>query len=169
MLGFRYSESRRTAAPTGTQNMRGSSNRVAALTVWVVALSVAIAVVGSSTVLFPGPDIGDRPTSPSSRELVARIVAPFFNPSPAQEREAAPAAAVESPAPVVTAPVPLVAIPAGLAAERPVRSRPNRGTTNPRSDQSPPGARADKGKGKTKDGANARGNGKADKRPHGKA
>src|ERR687891_288612 len=133
--------------------MRGSSNRVAALTVWVVALSVAIAVVGSSTLLFPGPDIGDRPTPPSGRDIVARFVAPFFAPPPAQEREAAPAPAVEAPAPAVTAPLPLVAIPAGLAAERPVRSRPDGGTTaRPRSDQSPPGARADNGKGKRKDG-----------------
>ena len=147
--------------------MRGSSNRVAALTVWVVALSVAIAVVGSSTLLFPGPDIGDRPTPPSGRDIVARFVAPFFAPPPAQEREAAPAPAVEAPAPAVTAPLPLVAIPAGLAAERPVRSR---GTTvRPSSDQSPLGARADKGKGKTKHGANARGKVKADKPPHGNA
>src|SRR5918996_2526489 len=142
--------------------MRGSSNRVAALTVWVVALSVAIAVVGSSTLLFPGPDIGDRRTAPSGRDLVARIVAPFFAPPPAQEREAAPAPAVEAPAPAVTAPFPLVAIPAGLAAERPVRSRPGGGTTaRPGSDQRAPGARADRG--------NARGKVKADKRPHGKA
>ena len=149
--------------------MRGSSNRVAALTVWVVALSVAIAVVGSSTLLFPGPDIGDRPTPPSGRDIVARFVAPFFAPPPAQKREAA-APAVEAPAPAVTAPLPLVAIPAGLAAERPVRSRPDGGTTaRPRSDQSPPGSRADNGKGKRKDGANARGKDKADKRPHGKA
>jgi hypothetical protein len=78
-----------------------SNNRVAALTFWVVAVSVAIAVLGSSRFLFPGPDIGGAPSTSPGRQIVARVVAPVFGPA-AVRREATPPPA---PAPAETAPV----------------------------------------------------------------
>jgi hypothetical protein len=162
--------------------MRGSSNRLAPLTFWVVALSVAIAVVGSSTLLFPGPDIGERPTAPSGRDIVARVVAPVFGASPAQEGGTSPAPAAEAPAAGLAAGAPLVTIRAGVTVERPVRTRPDGGTNaRPDRDSKHPGSRADHGKGKGNDKAKhkskheskgkAKGAGKdkADKPPHGKA
>jgi hypothetical protein len=131
--------------------MNGSSHsKLAPLTFWVVALSVAIAVMGSSTLLFPGPDIGEGPASPSGRDIVARVVAPVFGPAPARERDRtgseAPSAAA---APVAVAPAPLVAIPASKSAERPARVG-RRATVRPRGDTGQPSAREDATKGGAK-------------------
>ena len=147
--------------------MRGPSNRLVALTLGVVASSVAIAVVGSSTLLFPGPDIGDRPAQPSARDFVDRVIAPVFGPSPARERGETPAPPVE--APVSIAPdVPLVFIPASVTTERPARSRPGGvATGRPRTDGRPPAGRTDDGGGKAKGKGKA--NAKADKPSRGQA
>ena len=93
-----------------------STSRLAPLTFWVVGLSVAIAVVGSSTFLFPGPDIGERPAAPSGRDVVARIVAPLFGPSPARERDRSASPAPAAPAAIAAAVVaaPLVSIPTAV-------------------------------------------------------
>jgi hypothetical protein len=150
--------------------MRGSSNtRLAPLAFWAAAVSVAIAAVGSSTLLFPGPDIGEPPSTPVGRDIVDRVVTPVFGPSPARER-----ASESSPeAPVPTASVPattLVTIPTGVTQERPARSREGGVTTRrPGGDESP-AARDDDGKGKSK----AKGKGKLAKAskgepPYGKA
>lgn len=136
-----------------------STSRLAPLTFWVVGLSVAIAVVGSSTFLFPGPDIGERPAAPSGRDVVARIVAPLFGPSPARERDrsASPApAAPEAIAATVVAAPPLVSIPTAVTNERPVRGRDQ--VSRPRRGDSPPAAREDGARGHGK----AKGHGKQD-------
>lgn len=130
-----------------------STSRLAPLTFWVVGLSVAIAVVGSSTFLFPGPDIGERPAAPSARDVVARVVAPFFGPSPARERDRSASPATSAPAAVpatVVAAAPLVSIPAAVTNERPVRGRDQ--VSSRRRGDSPPAAREDgaKGHGKAK-------------------
>jgi hypothetical protein len=143
-----------------------STSRLAPLTFWVVGLSVAIAVVGSSTLLFPGPDIGDRPAAPSGRDVVARVVAPLFGPSPARDGDRsvspAPAAPAAVPATLV-ADAALVSIPAAVANERPVRggdqvSRPRRG-------DGPPATREEgkKGKGHAKGVSKHEGKAKAGK------
>lgn len=130
-----------------------STSRLAPLTFWVVGLSVAIAVVGSSTLLFPGPDIGEPPAAPSGRDVVARIVAPLFGPSAVRERDGSgpPAAAAPAaiPATVVAAPA-LVSIPIAVTNERPGRGRDQ--VARPRRGDSPPAAREDgaKGHGKAK-------------------
>jgi hypothetical protein len=141
-----------------------STSRLAPLTFWVVGLSVAIAVVGSSTFLFPGPDIGEAPAAPSARDVVARVVAPLFGPSPGErDRSASPAPAAPAaiPATVVAAP-PLVSIPTAVTNERPVRrgdqvSRPRRG-------DSPSAAREDRARGHGK----AKGHGKSVSKQEGK-
>jgi hypothetical protein len=149
--------------------MKGSSNRLVPLTFGVVALSVAIAVVGSSTLLFPGPDIGDRPAQPSARDFVDRVIAPVFALSPARERGETPAPPVEAPAGIAPE-VPLVSIPASVTTERPVRGRPDGGATaRPRSDGRPPSGRADDGGGKAKGKGKAKTKAKADKAPGGQA
>lgn len=103
--------------------MRGSSNtRLAPLTFWIAAFSVAIAVVGSSTLLFPGPDIGTAPSIPAGRDIVARIIAPVFQPSPARERGSPSASEAPESSPIVIIPDALpVTIPTGVSTERPTR------------------------------------------------
>jgi hypothetical protein len=135
-----------------------STSRLAPLTFWVVGLSVAIAVVGSSTLLFPGPDIGERPAVPSGRDVVARVVAPLFGPSPAQERDrsASPAAPAAVPATVV-AEAPLVSIPAAVTNERP---RGGDQVSRPRGGDRPPAARDDGAKGNGKAKGHGKGVGK---------
>ena len=88
--------------------MGSSSNRLAALTFWIVAASVAIAVLGSSTLLFPGPDIGGRAATPPGRDIVARVVAPLFAPPPVREERPPPPPAEPQPVPAGTAPSPVV-------------------------------------------------------------
>jgi hypothetical protein len=136
-----------------------STSRLAPLTFWVVGLSVAIAVVGSSTFLFPGPDIGERPAAPSGRDVVARIVAPLFGPSPARERDRSASPAPAAPAAIaatVAAAPPLVSIPTAVTNERPVRGRDQ--VSKPRRGDSPPAAREDGATGHGK----AKGHGKQD-------
>ena len=131
--------------------MRGSSNsRLAPLTFWLAALSVAIAIVGSSTLLFPGPDIGEPPATPVGRDIVDRILAPIFAPSP---RERIPPPAAEAPASSAIVPVapavPPVTVPTEVAQERPARSGVVM-TRRPGGDDGSPAARGDDGQGKGK-------------------
>jgi hypothetical protein len=70
-----------------------SNNRLAALTLWIVGASVALALLGSSTLLFPGPDVGGRASTPPGRDVVARVVAPIFGPSPVRRETPPPPAA----------------------------------------------------------------------------
>jgi hypothetical protein len=130
--------------------MRGSANsKLAPLAFWVAAVSVAIAVVGSSTLLFPGPDIGERPSTPVGKDIVDRIVAPLFGSSPARERTAgSPAEAPTPPAIVPTAT--LVTIPVTVAQERPVRGREGGVTSRRPGGDGSPAARDGDGKGKAK-------------------
>jgi hypothetical protein len=135
-----------------------STSRLAPLTFWVVGLSVAIAVVGSSTFLFPGPDIGERPAAPSGRDIVARVVAPLFGPSSARERDRSgpPAAAAPAALPATfVADAPLVLIPAAVTNERPVRGRDQ--VSRPRGADRPPAAREDGAKGEGKAKGHAKG------------
>jgi hypothetical protein len=74
-----------------------SNNRLAALTLWIVGASVALALLGSSTLLFPGPDVGGRASTPPGRDVVARVVAPIFGPSPVRRETAPPPAAPAAP------------------------------------------------------------------------
>ena len=131
--------------------MSGSSHsRLAPLTLWIVALSVATAVIGSSTLLFPGPDIGEGPAPPSARDVVARVVAPVFAPAPARSRDRPPSEAPSAAtAPVAVAPAPLVAIPAALSAERPAPAGQG-APVRPRGDAGQPIAREDASKGGAK-------------------
>src|SRR5215211_2100362 len=76
--------------------MGSSSNRLAALTLWIVAASVAIALLGSSTLLFPGPDIGGQGTALPGRDVVARVVAQILGPAPRSRATPPPPPALES-------------------------------------------------------------------------
>jgi hypothetical protein len=150
--------------------MRGSSNtRLAPLAFWIAALSVAIAVVGSSTLLFPGPDIGDPPSIPAGRDMVARVIAPVFQPSPARERDSAsPSEAPES-SPITIAPdVSPVTIPTGVAGERPTGARSGDVTRRRPGGDGSPAARDGDGKAKSK-AKGKRGHGSKGEAPRGKA
>jgi hypothetical protein len=155
--------------------MGSSSNRLAALTFWVVGVSVAIALVGSSTLLFPGPDIGDRPTSPAGRAIVDRVIAPLIEPAPARDRTTPPATPAATPTPVDVS-----GLDAGVAAvipptatDQPARPAEQPTLRTPRQDGAGPTSREAKGKSKNKARGQAGGtNGKAtghDKRSNGKA
>jgi hypothetical protein len=127
--------------------MGSSSNRLAALTFWIVAASVALALLGSSTLLFPGPDVGGQATAPPGRDVVARVVAQVFGPPARGETPQpppAPEATIAVPpsageiAFVTTAPVPL--------AETNPRPAPTGGATSePGIGTAPDTARKDKG------------------------
>lgn len=95
--------------------MGSSSNRLAALTFWIVAASVAIAVLGSSTLLFPGPDIGGRATTPPGKDIVARVVAPLFAPPPVREETPPPPPPPAEPQAVTTGTTPS-AVPVAVTA-----------------------------------------------------
>jgi hypothetical protein len=75
--------------------MGSSSNRLAALTLWIVAASVAIALLGSSTLLFPGPDVGGQTVAPPGRDVVARVVAQILGPAPGRRQTPPPPPALE--------------------------------------------------------------------------
>jgi hypothetical protein len=140
--------------------MRSPSNsKLAPLAFWVAATSVALAVVGSSTLLFPGPDIGDPPSTPAGRDIVTRVIAPLFEPSPARERVGAPPSSPEAPASDAIAVVPaaLVTVPTGVTQERPVRDRGSGITTRRPGGDGPAAARDGEGKGKSQ----AKGKGKS--------
>jgi hypothetical protein len=130
--------------------MRGSSNtRLAPLAFWAAAVSVAIAAVGSSTLLFPGPDIGEPPSTPVGRDIVDRVVTPVFGPSPARDRTSG--SLPEAPEPTAIGPAAtLVTIPTGVTQERPVRGREGGLTSRRPDDDGSPAARNDDGKGKAK-------------------
>jgi hypothetical protein len=147
--------------------MGSSSNRLAALTLWIVAASVAIALLGSSTLLFPGPDVGGQTTAPPGRDIVARVVAQIFGPGPGRSATPPPPPALE-PSTVVpvstgtgvapTAPAP--------AAERNPATAPRRGApSKPGIDTAPKAARKGKAakpeRGKTVAGAKSQGHGNA--------
>jgi hypothetical protein len=129
--------------------MGSSSNtRLAALTFWVVAVSVAIAVVGSSRFLFPGTDIGGEPSTPPGRDVVARVVAPVFGPSPVRREAEPPPAPAPAEAPTASTDETLVFPPATLpVAERnPVRRVDQDAPAKPRPDTARKARRADKSK-----------------------
>jgi hypothetical protein len=125
--------------------MGSSSNRLAALTVWIVAASVAIALLGSSTLLFPGPDVGGQSTSPPGRDVVARVVAQIFGPAQAPRRTPPPPPALEPSTVVPSSPdIVFAATTPALAAERQVTA-PRRATgSRPRTDRVPTPPRKDK-------------------------
>jgi hypothetical protein len=105
---FRYAETRRAGVAHRDNMGSSSNNRIAALTLWIVGASVALALLGSSTLLFPGPDVGGRASTPPGRDIVARVVAPIFGPSPVR-RETTPAPAAPA-APAGTFPSESVAV-----------------------------------------------------------
>jgi hypothetical protein len=72
-----------------------SNNRLAALTLWIVAASVAIAVLGSSTLLFPGPDVGGQTAPAPGTDVVARVVAQVFGPAQGRRQTPPPPPALE--------------------------------------------------------------------------
>ena len=146
--------------------MRGSSNtRLAPLAFWIAALSVAIAVVGSSTLLFPGPDIGDPPSIPVGRDIVARVIAPVFQPSPARERGSASSSEAPESSPITIVPDALpVTIPTGVSGERPTRARSGDVTRRRPGGDGSPVARDGNGKSKGKHGKGSKG-----EAPRGKA
>jgi hypothetical protein len=120
-----------------------SNNRLAALTLWIVAASVAIALLGSSTLLFPGPDVGGQTLAPPGRDVVARVVAQIFAPAPARRQTPPPPPALE----------PTTAVPpsagSGLSSTTPSPAAERNPTAAPPS-KSPPGSaptttRKDKG------------------------
>lgn len=130
---------------------RSSNSRLAPLTFWLAALSVAIAVIGSSALLFPGPDIGEPPSTPQGRDIVQRVVAPVFAPSPRERTSPssseAPASGAISPAAPAEA---FVFIPTEIAQERPVRGREGGVTARSGDGEESPAARDDEGKSKSK-------------------
>jgi hypothetical protein len=143
--------------------MGSSSNRLAALTLWIVAASVAIALLGSSTLLFPGPDVGGQAAATPGRDVVARVVAQVFGPAPGRRQTPPPPPALE-PTTVVpsslgvapTIPTPATEPNPARAPDRSAPSRPGLGTAPARKD---PGAKARPGKSTA--GAKSQGQGKA--------
>jgi hypothetical protein len=128
--------------------MGSSSNRLAALTLWIVAGSVAIALLGSSTLLFPGPDVGGQTTSPPGRDVVARVVAQIFGPAQTPRRTPPPPPALEPSTAVpsftasgfaTTTPPTLAVERQATAPSRSVRSKPRTVTvpTTPRKAKAP--------------------------------
>jgi hypothetical protein len=120
-----------------------SNNRLAALTLWIVAASVAIALLGSSTLLFPGPDVGGQTVAPPGRDVVARVVAQIFAPAPARRQTPPPPPALE----------PTIAVPraagSGVSSTAPAPAAERNPTIAPpsksRPDPSPNTTRKDKG------------------------
>jgi hypothetical protein len=96
--------------------MTSPSSRLAALTLWIAAASVAIALLGSSTLLFPGPNERSTASSPPGEDVVARVVAPLLG--PAERTEPAPSPPPAAPAessPAVAGAAPLGVVPSGVA------------------------------------------------------
>jgi hypothetical protein len=141
--------------------MGSSSNRLAALTLWIVAASVAIALLGSSTLLFPGPDVGGQTLSPPGRDVVARVVAQIFGPAEGRRQTPPPPPALEptTVVPPATAIDLLPGAPAPAAEPNPVVA-----PTKPQL-ETPTTARKGKAakpqRGKAAAGAKSRGHGKA--------
>ena len=100
--------------------MGSSSNKLAALTLWIVAASVAIALLGSSTLLFPGPDVGGQTLSPPGRDVVARVVAQIFGQAPGRSQTPPPAVEPTTVVPPATAIDLLPGAPAPAAEPSPV-------------------------------------------------
>lgn len=146
--------------------MGSSSNRLAALTFWIVAASVAIALLGSSTLLFPGPDVGGLTAAPPGRDVVARVVAQIFAPAPTRRQTPPPPPALEPVAavPPVTGSGFLAATPAPAAERNPVAG-PSGAPSRPQVGTDPKTARKDKDakaqRGKAVAGAKSQGHGKA--------
>jgi hypothetical protein len=159
--------------------MGSSSNKLAALTLWIVAASVAIALLGSSTLLFPGPDVGGQTASPPGRDVVARVVAQVFGPAQGPRETPPPPPALEPSTAVptftgdgftATAPT-LAAERQATAPSRSIPSRPRRDAvpTAPRKDKATKPERGGKGvagaksqgQGKAVAGAKSQGQGKA--------
>jgi hypothetical protein len=141
--------------------MGSSSNRLAALTLWIVAASVAIALLGSSTLLFPGPDVGGQTLAPPGRDVVARVVAQIFGPAPGSRQTPPPPPALE-PTTVVPVSTPIDLVPGAPAPT--AEPNPVVGPTKPRLG-TPTTARKDKAakpqRGKAVGSATSRGHGKA--------
>jgi hypothetical protein len=124
--------------------MGSSSNRLAALTLWIAGASVAIALLGSSTLLFPGPDVGGQTTAPPGRDVIARVVAQIFGPTPGRGETPPPPPALE-PTTVVPPATGIGFVPAASplpAAERNPTAAP---PAKPRLDTAPKTARKDGG------------------------
>jgi hypothetical protein len=124
-----------------------SNNRIAALTLWIVGASVALALLGSSTLLFPGPDVGGRASTPPGRDVVARVIAPIFGPSPVRRETAPPPAAPAETPPseaVAVAFVPTATAP--FAERNPVFGVSRVAPDKPGIDEAPQAARKGKGK-----------------------
>jgi hypothetical protein len=146
--------------------MGSSSNRLAVLTVWIVAASVAIALLGSSTLLFPGPDVGSQSTSPPGRDVVARVVAQIFGPAQAPRRTPPPPPALEPSTAVPPSPdIVFAATTPALAAERQVTAPRRSVPSKPKTDAVPTPPRKDKAtkaqRGKGVAGATSQGHGVA--------
>jgi hypothetical protein len=124
-----------------------SNNRIAALTLWIVGASVALALLGSSTLLFPGPDVGGRASTPPGRDVVARVIAPIFGPSPVRRETAPPPAAPVGTPPSEAVAVAFVPTPTAPFAERnPVFGVSRVAPDKPGIDEAPQAARRGKGK-----------------------
>jgi len=141
--------------------MGSSSNRLAALTLWIVAASVAIALLGSSTLLFPGPDVGGQTLSPPGRDLVARVVAQIFGPAPGRRQTPPPPPALEptTVVPPATAIDLLPGAPAPAAEPNPVVAPTKPRLETPATARKGKAAEAQRGKADT--GAKSRRHGKA--------
>jgi hypothetical protein len=147
--------------------MGSSSNKLAALSLWIVAGSVAIALLGSSTLLFPGPDVGGQTTSPPGRDVVARVVAQILGPAQTQRRTPPPPPALEPSTAVPSSPESvLAAATPAAAAEGPVTAPSRSVPSKPRTDAVPTTPRKDKAtkpqRGKGGAGATSQGHGVAD-------
>jgi hypothetical protein len=146
--------------------MGSSSNRLAALTLWIVAGSVAIALLGSSTLLFPGPDVGGQTTSPPGRDVVARVVAQIFGPAQAPRGTPPPPPALEPSTAVPLTPETVFAATTQAPTAERQATGPSRSTASkPRTDRVPTTPRKDKAtkahRGKGVAGATSQGHGVA--------
>lgn len=146
--------------------MGSSSNRLAALTLWIVAASVAIALLGSSTLLFPGPDVGGQTTSPPGRDVVARVVAQIFGPAQTPRRTPPPPPALEPSTVVPLTPESVFAVTTPTpGAERRATAPSRSAASKPRTDTVPTTPRKDKAtkphRGKGVAGATSQGHGVA--------
>jgi hypothetical protein len=126
-----------------------SNNRLAALTLWIVAASVAIALMGSSTLLFPGPDVGGQALAPPGRDVVARVVAQIFAPAPTRRETPPPPPALEPTATVppsavsgLSSTTPVIAAELDPIVAPPSKARPDTAPTTTRKDR---GAKAQRG------------------------
>jgi hypothetical protein len=138
---------------------------MAALTLWIVAASVAIALLGSSTLLFPPPDVNGGAVAPPGKDVVARVVAQIFTPAPAR-RQAPPPPATEAAAAVTPTAASALAPTTGVSAAEggPFATRGGR-LSKPRTGPAPKAARKDKDakaeRGKAVAGAKSKGHDKA--------